>query len=179
MGLRGLKLGGTHKEKGCHIKITEKLEVIFSPTGVSYNLAKSHQVSVASVDYSRSSRYRVNTADSHKESSFYLARRSLRVIINSTLGMPIHRWLTQTGGTLFSTCIKLKSKQRERESGGASESPRFSQMRSEMRLCLFLQKEMKWSALFSNFESRLYLPALFSANLRKAFFSANCWQVQG
>ena len=31
-------------------------------------------------------------------------------IINSTLGMLIHRWI---GGTLFRTCIKLKSKQRE------------------------------------------------------------------
>ena len=55
----------------------------------------------------------------------------------------------------------------ERESG-ASQSLRFSRMRSKMRLCLFLQKEMKRSAHFSNFESRLYLLALFSANLRKS-----------
>ena len=42
----------------------------------------------------------------------YLARRSLCEIINSTLGMLlIHRWI---GGTLFRTCIKLKSKQREK-----------------------------------------------------------------
>ena len=40
----------------------------------------------------------------------YLARRSLCEIINSTLGMLIHRWI---GGTLFRTCIKLKSEQRE------------------------------------------------------------------
>ena len=54
-------------------------------------------------------------------------------------GMLIHRWFTDRG-TLFRTCIKLKSKQRE---SGASQSPCFSQMRSEMRLCLFLQKEMR------------------------------------
>ena len=42
-------------------------------------------------------------------------------------------------GTLFRTCITLKSKQRE---SGASESRCFSQMRSEMRLSMFLQKEM-------------------------------------
>ena len=42
----------------------------------------------------------------------YLARRSLCEIINSTLGMLIHRWI---GDTLFRTCIKLKSKQRERQ----------------------------------------------------------------
>ena len=41
---------------------------------------------------------------------YYLVRRSLCEIINSTLGMLIHRWI---GGTLFRTCIKLKSKQRE------------------------------------------------------------------
>ena len=68
--------------------------------------------------------------------NYYLARRSLCEIINSTLGMLIHRWI---GGTLFRTCITLKSKQRE---SGASESPCFSQMRSEMRLSMFLQKEM-------------------------------------
>ena len=67
---------------------------------------------------------------------YYLARRSLCEIINSTLGMLIHRWI---GGTLFRTCITLKSKQRE---SGASESPCFSQMHSEMRLSMFLQKEM-------------------------------------
>ena len=68
-----------------------------------------------------------------------------REIINSTLGMPIHRWLI--GSTLFRTCIKLKSKQRKRErerererESGAFQSPRFLQMRSEMRLCLFLHK---------------------------------------
>ena len=68
--------------------------------------------------------------------AYYLARRSLCEIINSTLGMLIHRWI---GGTLFRTCITLKSKQRE---SGASESPCFSQMHSEMRLSMFLQKEM-------------------------------------
>ena len=74
-------------------------------------------------------------------------------------GYVIHRWLIQLGGTLFRTCIKLKSKQRD---SGASQSPCFSQMRSEMRLCLFLQKEMTWrSAHFSNFESRLYVPLCF------------------
>ena len=41
---------------------------------------------------------------------YYLARRSLCKIINSTLGMLIHRWI---GGTLFRTYFKLKSKQRE------------------------------------------------------------------
>ena len=50
-------------------------------------------------------------------------------------GYVIHRWLSQIGGTLFRTCIKLKSKQRE---SGASQSLHFSQMRSEMRLCLFI-----------------------------------------
>ena len=68
--------------------------------------------------------------------SCYLARRSLCEIINSTLGMLIHRWI---GGTLFRTCITLKSKQRE---SGASESRCFSQMRSEIRPSMFLQKEM-------------------------------------
>ena len=81
--------------------------------------------------------------------------------------MLIHQWFTDRGGgggTLFRTCIKLKSKQRE---SGASQSPCFSQMRSEMRLCLFPQKEMRQrSAHFSNFESRLYLPGLFSANFK-------------
>ena len=61
---------------------------------------------------------------------------SMCEIINSTLGMLIHRWI---GDTLFCTCITLKSKQRE---SGASESPCFSQMHSEMRLSMFLQKEM-------------------------------------
>ena len=99
----------------------------------------------------------------------YLARRSLCEIINSTLGMLIHRWFIDRGGgggggTLFRTCIKLKSKQRE---SGVSQSPCFWQMRSEMRLCLFLQKEMRQrSAHFSNFEWRLYLLALFSANFK-------------
>ena len=69
-------------------------------------------------------------------SQYYLARQSLCEIINSTLGMLIHRWI---GGTLFRTCITRKSKQRE---SGASESPCFSQMHSEMRLSMFLQKEM-------------------------------------
>ena len=53
-------------------------------------------------------------------------------------GYVIHRWLSQIGGTLFRTCIKLKSKQRE---SGASQSLHVLQMRSEMRLCLFIQKE--------------------------------------
>ena len=70
------------------------------------------------------------------------------------------------GGALYLALASNSRVNTERESG-ASQSPCFSQMRSEMRLCLFLQKEMKWSALFSSFESRLYLPALFSANLRK------------
>ena len=69
----------------------------------------------------------------------YLARRSLCEIINSTLVCSFIDGL-QIGGTLFRTCIKLKSKQRE---SGASQSPCFSQMRSEIRLCLFLQKEMR------------------------------------
>ena len=67
-------------------------------------------------------------------SSLPTHRRSLCEIIISTLGMLIHRWI---GGTLFRTSITLKSKQRE---SGASESPCFSQMRSEMRLSMFLQK---------------------------------------
>ena len=75
-------------------------------------------------------------ADHH---SYYLARRSLCEIINSTLVCSFIDGL-QIGGTLFRTCIRLKSKQRE---SGASQSPCFSQMRSEMRLCLFLQKEMR------------------------------------
>ena len=50
-------------------------------------------------------------------------------------GYVIHRWFSQIGGTLFRTCMKLKSKQRE---SGASQSLHFSQMRSEMRLCLFI-----------------------------------------
>ena len=69
----------------------------------------------------------------------YLARRSLCEIINSTLVCSFIDGL-QIRGTLFRTCIKLKSKQRE---SGASQSPCSSQMRSEMRLCLFLQKEMR------------------------------------
>ena len=94
---------------------------------------------------------------------YYLARRSLCEIINSTLVCSFIDGL-QIGSTLFRTCITLKSKQRE---SGASQSPCFSQMRSEMRLCLFFQKKMRQrSAHFSNFESRLYLPALFSANFK-------------
>ena len=71
--------------------------------------------------------------------NYYLARRSLSEIINSTLVYSFIDGL-QIGGTLFRTCIRLKSKQRE---SGASQSPCFSQIRSEMRLCLFLQKEMR------------------------------------
>ena len=90
--------------------------------------------------------------------------------MNSTLGMPIHRWLITDGGRARYFAPASNSRvNRERESG-ASQSPRFSQIRSEMRLRLFLQKEMKRSAHFSNFELRLYLPALFSANFQKGIF---------
>ena len=81
--------------------------------------------------------------------NYYLARRSLCEIINSTLGMLIHRWI---GGTLFRTCITLKSKQRE---NGASESPCFSQMRSEMRLRSVPARPPKviQKAIFNNIQS--------------------------
>ena len=41
----------THEQKGCHGKTIEQLKIIFSPKDVPFNLTKSHQVSVASVDY--------------------------------------------------------------------------------------------------------------------------------
>ena len=68
--------------------------------------------------------------------------------------------------TTLPTCIKLKRKERE---SGTSQSPRFSQMDSEMRPRLFLQKEMKQSNHFSNLESRLSL--CFQPISEKALFS--------
>ena len=44
------------EQKGYHVKTIEQLKVFFSLKDVSYNFTKSHQVSAASVDYSRSSR---------------------------------------------------------------------------------------------------------------------------
>ena len=54
-----LKLPSTHEQKGYHVKTIEQLKTFSSPKDVSYNLTESHQVSAASVDYSRSSRQKV------------------------------------------------------------------------------------------------------------------------
>ena len=68
----------------------------------------------------------------------YLAQTRLCEIINSALGMLIHRRMGG-GGHFISHLLTLESKQRE---SGASESPCFSQMHSEMRLSMLLQKEL-------------------------------------
>ena len=49
-------LPSIHEQKGCHVKTIEQLKILFSLKDVSYNLTKSHQVSVASANYSSSSR---------------------------------------------------------------------------------------------------------------------------
>ena len=46
----------THEQKGCHVKTIEQL--IFPPKDFQYNLTKSHQVSAASANYSRGSRWK-------------------------------------------------------------------------------------------------------------------------
>ena len=100
----------------------------------------------------------------------YLARPSLFEfeIINSTLGMIIHRW---TGGTLFRTCIKLRSKQRE--------------IVVHLSLCAFRKCVQKWGyvCFFKNKWNGLPTfqfgieAALFSTNLWKGiFFWTDCWQ---
>ena len=97
---------------------------------------------------------------------YYLARRSLCEIINSTLGVLIHRWI---GGTLFRTCIKLKSKQRE--------------IVVHLSLCAFRKCVQKWGCVcfFKNKWNGLPTfqfwieAALFSANLWKAFWT-DFWQ---
>ena len=47
----------THEQRGCHVKTIEQLK-FFSPKDVSYNFTKSYQVSAASANYSRSSRWK-------------------------------------------------------------------------------------------------------------------------
>ena len=72
-------------------------------------------------------------------------------------------------GTLFRTYIRLKSKQREIVVH--LKSLRFSQMRSEMRLCLFLQKWLKWSAHFPILNWGRFVFCQFSAKMPKGIYS--------
>ena len=101
---------------------------------------------------------RVTYENSCKSSVFYLARRSLCKIINSTLGMSFidgcHRW----GALYFAP---------------ASNSRVNTERVVRLSLCTFRKWVQKWGyvCLFrkklSNFESRLCLPALISDNLWK------------
>ena len=86
---------------------------------------------------------------------YYLTRRSLWEIINSTVGMLIHHWI---GGTLFRTCVKLKSKQREREWCISVSALFANEFRNEAMPVSSKINEMVCP--LSNFESRLlcFLP---------------------
>ena len=55
MGKKSPKIGRALMKKGLSHENNRMIE-FFSSKDVSYNFTKSHQVSVASVDYSRSSR---------------------------------------------------------------------------------------------------------------------------
>ena len=75
-----------------------------------------------------------------------------------------HRWGGGGGAPYFAPASNSRVN-RERESG-ASQSLRFSQMRSEMRLCLFLQKET-----FPILNPGSICLLCFQPNCEKAFFS--------